>query len=180
MSEVFNLALESSSAIMKNKIFRSLIFLLGLVLGLASTGLALSGQPSGKPENSPVLAAVTAADDRRVAAFKNPTKEALSAIFSDNLHYAHSNGVVDTKATFLDILTSGKTKYLAMDYEKRDFSFPAPGMALMTGRVRIRAATADSTLDNVLSFLAVWKLENGQWRFLAWQSCRLPATDGKK
>ncbi len=165
---------------MINKIFCSLIFLLGSVFGLVSAGLALSGQSSSKPENSPDLVALTAADDRRVAAFKNPTKEALAAIFSDNLHYAHSNGVVDTKATFVDILTSGKTKYLAMDYEKRDFSFPVPGMALMTGRVRIRALIADSTLDNMLSFLAVWKFENGQWRFLAWQSCRLPSPDGKK
>jgi len=30
-------------------------------------------------------------------------------------------------------------------------------------------------MDSVLSFLAVWREENGKWRFLAWQSCKLPA-----
>ena len=43
----------------------------------------------------------------------------------------------------------------------------------MTGRVRIRAATAEAEMENALSFLAVWRKENGQWRFLAWQSCKL-------
>jgi hypothetical protein len=44
----------------------------------------------------------------------------------------------------------------------------------MTGRVRIRAATAEGEMENALSFLAVWRKEKGQWRFLAWQSCKLP------
>ena len=119
------------------------------------------------------LAAVIAADDARVAAFKKPTAEALEKIFSSDLHYAHSTGVVDTKPSFINVLTSGKTKYVGIDYENREWSFPAPGIALMTGRVRIQAVTADAALDNLLSFLAVWRLEEGRWRFLAWQSCRM-------
>jgi hypothetical protein len=117
---------------------------------------------------------VIAADDARVAAFKKPTTEALEKIFSPDLHYAHSTGVVDTKPSFIDVLTSGKTRYVAIDYEDREFSFPTPGIALMTGRVRIQAVTQEATLDNLLSFLAVWRLEEGGWRFLAWQSCRMP------
>lgn len=119
------------------------------------------------------LAAVMAADDARMAAFKAPTRERLTAIFSDDLRYAHSTGAVDTKASFIDALTAGKIKYLGIDCEKREFSFPAPGMALMTGRARFRTATAAA--DHVMSFLAVWRLEDGKWRFLAWQSCKLPA-----
>lgn len=164
---------------MKTNSYSLMVLLLGFIVVL-TTDRALRGDASNKLESSPELAAVIMADDKRVAAFKNPTKEALSAIFSDSLHYSHSNGVVDTKTSFTDVLISGKTKYLSMDYEKREFSFPSPGIALMTGSVRIRAATAGSKLDNVLSFLAVWRLENGQWRFLAWQSCRVPAADGKK
>lgn len=126
-------------------------------------------------DKSPELLAVTAADNARVAAFKMPTAEKLGEIFSDELHYAHSTGAVDTKASFIPVLTSGKTRYLGIDYEQRDFTFPAPGIALMTGRARIQAETAGSQMDSVLSFLAVWRLENGRWRFLAWQSCKLPS-----
>lgn len=128
---------------------------------------------------NPQLAAVQLADDARVAAMKSPDREQLAAILSDALHYAHSSGTVDTKASFLDALTSGKTKYLGIDYETRDFAFPAPGIALMTGRARVQAATAQSTMDSVLSFLAVWREEKGQWRFLAWQSCKVPAPAAK-
>lgn len=120
------------------------------------------------------LAAVTAADDARVAAMKSPDRGKLAAVFSDELRYAHSSGVVDTKEGFIDILAEGRTKYEGYDYVERSFTFPAPGIALMTGRARIQAATATGKMDNVLSFLAVWREEKGQWRFLAWQSCKLP------
>jgi len=138
------------------------------------SGKVVLEQATDRLEKSADLAAVIAADEARVAAFKKPTAEALETIFSPDLHYAHSTGAVDTKPSFIDVLTSGKTKYVAIDYEDRDFSFPAPGIALMTGRVRIQAVTPEASLDNLLSFLAVWRLEEGRWRFLAWQSCRLP------
>ena len=63
---------------------------------------------------------------------------------------------------------------IELEYLEREFSFPAPGIALMTGRVRIRVATAEGEMENSLSFLAVWRKEKDQWRFLAWQSCKLP------
>jgi hypothetical protein len=120
------------------------------------------------------FSSVTAADDARVEAMKSPEADKLGAVFSDELRYAHSNGVVDTKASLTDILLTGKTKYEGYDYEAREFTFPAPGIALMTGRARIQAVSAKGKMDNVLSFLAVWREEKGQWRFLAWQSCKLP------
>jgi ketosteroid isomerase-like protein len=123
--------------------------------------------------------AVRAADDARIAAMRSPDKAALEAIFSDQLRYAHSNGVVDTKASFVEILTSGKTKYLGYDHLEREFTFPAPGIALMSGKARIQAESAKGKMDSVLSYLAVWKEEGGQWRFLAWQSCRLPVEEAK-
>lgn len=120
------------------------------------------------------LTAVTAADDARVAAMKSPDVAKLGAVFSEELRYAHSNGVVDTKASLTDILMQGRTKYVGYDYQERSFSFPVPGIALMTGRARIQAETGTGKMDSVLSFLGVWREEQGQWRFLAWQSCKLP------
>lgn len=125
-------------------------------------------------EDHPNLAAVQAADKARVAAMQSPEREKLGAILSDDLRYAHSNGVVDTKSTFIETLTAGKTRYLGYDYLEQTFTFPAPGVALMSGRAQIKAETSGGTVDAVLSFLAVWKEEGGQWRFLAWQSCKLP------
>lgn len=121
------------------------------------------------------LAAVQAADDARLAAMESPDRDKLSAIFSDELRYAHSSGVVDTKASFIDVLLKGTTKYLAVDYVERKFTFPAPGIALMTGSAKFKIGTEAGNIEPTLAFLAVWRLENGQWRFLAWQSCKLAA-----
>lgn len=125
------------------------------------------------------LAAVKAADDARVAAMKSPDRDKLSSIFSDELRYAHSSGVVDTKASFIEALIKGTTKYEAIDYVEREFTFPAPGIALMTGSAKLKIGTPTGTIEPTLAFLAVWRLEKDQWRFLAWQSCKLTPPPAK-
>jgi len=121
------------------------------------------------------LAAVEAADDARMAAMKAPDRDKLSAIFSDDLRYAHSNGVVDTKASFIEVLLKGTTKYQEVNYVERNFTIPKPGIALMTGSAKFKIGTEAGNIEPTLAFLAVWRLEDGKWRFLAWQSCKLPA-----
>ncbi len=125
------------------------------------------------------LTTLRAADDERVAAILAADKARLAAIFSDELRYAHSTGGVDTKASYSDAIVAGKLKYVGIDYEERNFTFPAPGIALMTGRAHIKANTEKGVSDGTLGFLAVWREEKGQWRFLAWQSCKFPAPAAK-
>jgi Domain of unknown function (DUF4440) len=124
--------------------------------------------------DDPRLEKLRAADEERVAAVKAGERAKLGAIFSDALRYAHSNGVVDTKDSYIEVLATGATKYLTWNYEERNFTFPAPGIALMTGRTRVKIGKADGISEVVLGFLAVWREEKGQWRFLSWQSCKLP------
>ncbi len=131
---------------------------------------------------SPAASAATliAADDARIAAMRQADRTALETAFSGDLRYAHSNGVVDTKASFLESLTSGKMKYLSYEHLEREFTFPAPGLALMTGKAHVRVEVAQgTTMDSVLGYLAVWKVEGGNWKLLAWQSCRLPVEGAK-
>jgi hypothetical protein len=120
------------------------------------------------------LKTLQAADDERVAATVAGDRARLTAIYSDDLHYAHSTGAVDTKESYIESITSGRLKYLSMDYQERSFSFPAPGIALMSGRAHVKVGKADGTAEMVLSFLGVWREEKGQWHFLAWQSGKLP------
>ncbi len=129
-------------------------------------------------EDAP-LAAVQAADDARVAAMKSPDRDKLSGIFSDELRYSHSTGVVDTKISFIEVLLKGTTKYQAIDYVERNFTFPAPGIALMTGSAKLKIVNETGAIEPTLAFLAVWRLEGGQWRFLAWQSCKLTPPPAK-
>jgi hypothetical protein len=124
--------------------------------------------------DDPRTAKLATADDERVAAMKSVDQGKLGKILSDDLRYAHSSGVVDTKNSLTESLVSGRVKYVGYDNEERTFTFPAPGIALMMGRTRIQADGPAGRMDSVLGFLAVWREEQGQWRFLAWQSCKLP------
>lgn len=141
-----------------------------LLLSLVAFCIAFSNPVSAEDKRAATLAA---ADTARVAAMKSADREKLAAILSGDLRYAHSSGTVDTKQSFIESLTAGRTKYVALDYEERAFTFPAPGMALMSGRAHVKVTNATGEVDMLLGFLGVWREENGHWRFLAWQSCKL-------
>ena len=146
-----------------------LTLLLTLPLGL---GVATAAEPAAD--------AVRAADDARVAAMLAPTKDALDVVLSEDLRYAHSNGKVDTKASLTASLLGGEAKYLSYKYTERNFRFPAPDVAIMAGRLEVQAKVDGVAMTTGISYLAVWRLENGRWKFLAWQSCKLPpATPAK-
>ena len=128
-----------------------------------------------------IIAAVRAADDERVAATKAGDRARLDAIYSDQLHYAHSSGKIDTKTSYVESLIKRATIYEKYDYQNREFRVAGPGIVLMTGRVLINSTSGGARQQNDLNFLAVWREEKGRWRFLAWQSCKNPpATEAKK
>jgi hypothetical protein len=129
--------------------------------------------------DAPLIAALAAADDARIGALLNPSESALLAIFSDDLRYGHANGVIETKGSFVESLTHGKIRYLAYENEERNFTFPAPQIALMTGRSRVKVRSGAAENDVTLLYLGVWRLESGQWRFLAWQSSRVAPASGR-
>ncbi|MEO6244726.1 MAG: nuclear transport factor 2 family protein [Opitutaceae bacterium] len=126
------------------------------------------------------IAGVRAADDERLAATKAADPRRLDAIFSDDLHYAHSSGKIDTKASYVKSLVSRNTVYESFDYKERNFKVAGPGVVLMSGRVLVNAVSNGQKVSNDLNILAVWREEGGKWRFLAWQSCKNPPADTAK
>lgn len=128
-----------------------------------------------------LIAAVRAADDERIAAMLAADSAGLAAILSDQLHYAHSSGFIDTKASFIESLAGRHVVYESAEYVQRDFIPAGSGVMLMKGRARFKAVRGAERNLLDLNFLAVWREEGGRWRFLAWQSSRNPppATPGK-
>lgn len=158
--------------------FRRILFrrVLSLAAGMAAS-VCCGGAAIGRPPDDPRVAAVAAADDARIAAMVAADPATLAGLISADLHYAHSNGAVDTKETFLDLFESGRTKYLAYRPTEREFTFPADGIAMVTGRAVVTVENAGGRNELFLSFLSIWRKEADGWRFLAWQSARLPAAD---
>lgn len=129
-----------------------------------------------------MLAALRAADDERVAATLAGDRARLAASYSDELHYAHSNGQVDNKASQIEGVATSAASYDRFEYKDRTFVPIGPGIVLMKGRVIVHMTNKQSgqKIANDLNYLAVWREEKGRWRFLAWQSCKNPEQPAKK
>jgi ketosteroid isomerase-like protein len=121
-----------------------------------------------------IEAAVRAADAERVAATLAADPARLGAILSDQLHYTHSNGKTDTKKSYIESLVRRSAVYTGYEYRQRDFLVASADIVLMTGRVLILAGDATAQNPHDLNILAVWRKEAGKWRFLAWQSSKVP------
>lgn len=141
--------------------------------------LSLATALSARANDDALFAAIRAADDERIAATMAGDPVRLAAIFSDQLNYAHSNGKVDDKSSYVLSLTSRKTIYESFDYQTRNFTIAGPGVVLMTGRVVVHVISAGKNIVADLNFLSVWREEGGRWRFLAWQSCMNPPAASK-
>lgn len=119
-----------------------------------------------------LVAAVRAADDERVAATIAGNRDRLAAIYSDDLRYVHSSGKIDNKAEHADGLAKRTSVYERFDYQTREFRLAGPGVMLMSGRVVIHSTNAKGKNQNDVNYLAVWRLEHGQWKLLAWQAAK--------
>lgn len=118
--------------------------------------------------------AVRRADDARVAATLAADKGKLDAILSDEFHYAHASGKIDTKASYIQSFASHATVYSRYEYVERNFLVAAPDIVIMTGHALIDSIGGEKKIAHDLNFLAVWREESGAWRFLAWQSSERP------
>lgn len=119
------------------------------------------------------FAAVQRADQARIAAILAGDTAALSPFLSEDLHYAHSDGRVQTKPQFLAAVGGNRIRYLTFEPHDVHLQAIAPGAVAMNGRARLVAEAGGQRVQFTLRFLAVWREEAGQWRLLAYQSSQL-------
>ncbi len=97
-----------------------------------------------------------------------------AAVLADDLGYVHSTGRVENREQLIDSIVSGKLRYLSIEPSERHVSLQGPTAAIVQGIVRIQARAGDQAVDFPARYLAVYGLEDGDWRLRAWQSLRLP------
>lgn len=121
--------------------------------------------------------AVKALELERFQAQEKNDFAALERLLADDLVYTHSSGAVDSKASYIESLRSGRARYLkiAPDEVKPRV---VGDTVLIHGRgvFTLETNTNGQKGENVLklSFLDVWQKRNGKWQMIAWQSTRLP------
>jgi ketosteroid isomerase-like protein len=113
---------------------------------------------------------VQAADAERVRALLANDIAALEALLGDDLAYVHSNGMLDTKASYIDSLRSGVSRYLTMDMS--DVSVRALGedVAVINAKFNARVQVRGGEVNPKPRVLIVYARRNGRWQMVAWQS----------
>lgn len=112
----------------------------------------------------------TALERQRWDAFVENDLVGLDRLFADGLTYTHSNGMVDTKTTYLDALRNGVFRYTAVDLQDQQ-SRAYGETAIVTAQARVTTESKAGELVTNLRYTAVWAPVDGTWQFVSWHSC---------
>jgi ketosteroid isomerase-like protein len=112
--------------------------------------------------------------DRRYQAMTASNWTALEALLHPDLIYTHSSGLADTRASWLESMKSGKTKYKSARCLERKVRMLGD-VALVTGKADFEAEVGGQARSIKLMFLEAWAKTPQGWKFVAWQSTPRPA-----
>jgi ketosteroid isomerase-like protein len=116
---------------------------------------------------------VLATEDERYRAMVDGDLTTLDRLLADEVSYAHSSGVRDTKDQYLAKLRSGYYDYHRIDHPVERVEVLGD-TAIVVGRM-----TADLTVDGTRKTidnlaLAVWTRTDAGWRLLGYSPTSLP------
>ena len=97
----------------------------------------------------------------------------LDQTYHEDLIYAHSTGIIETKAEYLAKLKTGTQRYDLIEHHKstiRAFGDAAVAHSIVT----MKGATKGVPFDNRLMMIHTWIKDGGRWRLAAHQTTRLP------
>ncbi|MFV0524501.1 MAG: nuclear transport factor 2 family protein [Acidimicrobiales bacterium] len=115
-------------------------------------------------------ATITGLEQRRWDAQIAADLEALDELYGDGLRYTHSNGLVDTKASYLKAIADGTFDYRSEDRTDVEITV-VDDTAVVTGRARflvIVGGSREADLDS--RYCTVWIRSGGSWRCWCYQS----------
>ena len=137
-----------------------------ITTALLALVLMFSGQTSSSAD-------LEDAESRRLRALVSADYAALDRLLGDDLTYTHSTAKVDTKASYLEPLLSGRTRYTSLDPE--DVQVRVYGTTgVIIGALRSVALVAGKESRTHMRFTSTWVRRDDRWQMVAWQSTRLP------
>ena len=116
---------------------------------------------------------ILALEEKRFAAMLSGDVGLLDALLHQDLVYTHSSAVVDSKASYLEAIRTGKTRYESQKrFEERVRM--CGDCALVTGRAEMQAEVNGVRKTLRLRYLDVWTKTPQGWKFIAWHSTAIP------
>jgi len=123
-------------------------------------------------------AAVKEAEIARFAAIEKSDADATSKLLADDLEYCHSNGLCENKATYLEMMTSGKRKYVG-------FAPTVAGVrlfgdvAIVSGTAKVNVVTDGKPQEFSIGYTDVYVWRDKRWQMTSWRSTRFPDAPAK-
>jgi hypothetical protein len=112
---------------------------------------------------------IAALENRRYDAMVAGDAAVLGELFDDRAIYTHSSGTTDTKAQYIESLTSGRLKYHSIERIGQEITMYANTAVVKVGtKLQITNAGGDRTITG--QGTCVWIREGGRWRFITWHS----------
>jgi ketosteroid isomerase-like protein len=116
--------------------------------------------------------AIRAVEQKWAAAIKAKDGAALEKLLGDQLIYAHSTGIIDTKQQYIAKVTSGKQRYEGVDH--KDMTIRLYGdTAIMHAHMHMWGVNQAGKFDDHLMTLHTWVKRNGAWQLVAHQTTKL-------
>ena len=116
---------------------------------------------------------VAAAAERLRVAMINPTAAALGALIADDLSYGHSDGRVDTKASFVSDLMDGKSDFSGITITGQTIKVVDATTAIVRHSFAADTNDAGKPGKVALKILCIWQSQGDAWRLLARQAVRI-------
>ncbi len=142
-----------------------------LITLLVATFYCLSMSPATAAENSE-QAVLAAHEQRRVATLAGDA-DAVGAMMTDDLTFTHANGVVESKAEFLDALETGRLKYKTLtddEYQVRVHG----DTGIVSGTCHIVVDASGTEFDIRVLFTELWVKKGEDWQMVLWHATNLP------
>ena len=125
------------------------------------------------PATAPEAEAVRSAEVARFKAMTTNDLKGLATLLGDDLVYTHSNALVDSKASYIESISSGRLKYVSV--EPRDTQVRVYGTtAIINATAAVTSISNGTTASSQLRYTDVWVLRDGRWQMVSWQSTRIP------
>ena len=133
--------------------------------------MALSGTVLAKDDAR--IPALKAAETARFRANVDADAKVLGQVLDDALEYVHSNGELNTKAEFIESLTSGKRDYVATTFDIQGVRILGD-VAIIRGTAQVTVADNGQSRDLDLGYTDIWVWKDHRWQMTAWRSARMP------
>jgi hypothetical protein len=111
------------------------------------------------------------AEEARFKAQMSSDGAAMTRLFGDDLVYVHSSTVVDTKASFIESITSGTVQYRSM--QRTDPKVRTYGaIAIVSGSAKFEVTVKGENRTLDLLYHAIWVKRATGVQFISWQATK--------